>query len=56
MDAKQLADKFRAKVEAAVVERDRQRVVASDSKEKRARDIDHCKRRWSNMSFRFSLS
>jgi hypothetical protein len=44
MDAKQLAEKFRAKVDAAVVERDRQKVVASDSKEKRADDVDHCKR------------
>jgi hypothetical protein len=44
MDAKQLAEKFRAKVGAAVVEKDRQKVVASDSKEKRTDDIDHCKR------------
>lgn len=44
MDAKELADKFSAKVAAAVVERDRQKGVAQDNTEKRSADAEHCKR------------
>lgn len=48
MNAKELADKFIAKVAAAVVEKDRQAVVAEDNKAKRSDDADHCKRAMTN--------
>jgi hypothetical protein len=53
MDAKELADKFSAKVAAAVVERDRQKVVAQDNTEKRSADADHCKRQMKDVVMPF---
>jgi hypothetical protein len=44
MNAKELADKFAAKVGAAVTERDRQLGLATENAEKRGDDIEHCKR------------
>ena len=44
MNAEQLANKFRAKVAAAVVEKDRQAGIAVENTEKRTADIEHCKR------------
>jgi hypothetical protein len=44
VDAKELADKFMAKVAAAVVERDLQTSHAHDNSSKSLEDIDHCKR------------
>ena len=44
MNAKELADKFNAKTEAAVVERQRQSGLAAEHIQKRSEDIEHCKR------------
>ena len=44
MNAKELADKFNAKLDAAVVERERQSGLASEHIQKRVADIEHCKR------------
>ena len=44
MNAKELADKFNAKLDAAVVERERQSGLATEHIQKRAADIEHCKR------------
>jgi hypothetical protein len=44
MDAKELADKFAAKVAAASAEKDKQTHAAEDNKTKRTDDAEHCKR------------
>jgi hypothetical protein len=44
MNAKELADKFNAKIAAAVVERARQSGLATEHSQKRSEDIEHCKR------------
>jgi hypothetical protein len=44
MDAKELADKFTAKIASAAVERDKQETVAADDETKRSDDAEHCKR------------
>lgn len=44
MNAEELANKFKQKVSAAVVEKDRQDAIASDNQEKRTADIEHCRR------------
>jgi hypothetical protein len=44
MNAKELADKFNAKVGAAVVERERQSGLATEHIQKRGADMEHCKR------------
>ena len=44
MNAKELADKFNAKVGAAHIERDRQSDLAEEFVQKRADDMEHCKR------------
>jgi hypothetical protein len=44
MNAKELADKFNAKTNAAAVEREHQSGLAAEHARKRADDIDHCKR------------
>ena len=44
MNAKELADKFNAKTDAAVVERKRQSGLAAEHMQKRGEDIEHCKR------------
>jgi len=44
MNAKELADKFNAKTDAAVVERARQSGLAAEHIQKRSEDIEHCKR------------
>ena len=44
MKAKELADKFNAKTDAAVVERERQSGLAAEHIQKRSEDIEHCKR------------
>jgi hypothetical protein len=44
MNAQELAEKFTAKVAAAVVEKDRQTGIAADNTEKRTDDVEHCKR------------
>jgi hypothetical protein len=44
MNAKELADKFNAKTDAAVVERERQSGLAGEHIQKRSEDIEHCKR------------
>ncbi len=43
MNAKELADKFNAKLDAAVVERERQSGLATEHTQKRGADIEHCK-------------
>jgi hypothetical protein len=43
MNADELANKFKQKVSAAVVEKDRQDVIASENHEKRTADIEHCR-------------
>ena len=44
MNAKELADRFMAKVAAAVTERDRQSTIAANNVDRRLEDVDHCKR------------
>ena len=44
MNAKELADKFNAKVGAAVVAREHQSSLATEHIQKRGDDIEHCKR------------
>ena len=44
MNAKELADKFNAKTNAAVVEKERQSGLAAEHVRKRADDTEHCKR------------
>jgi hypothetical protein len=44
MNAQELAQKFTTKVAAAASERGHQATVASDNTQKRADDIEHCKR------------
>ena len=44
MNAQELAEKFAAKVAAAVVEKDRQAAIAGEEKSIRADDTEHCKR------------
>ena len=41
MNAEELANKFKQKVSAAAVEKDRQEVIASENHEKRTADIEH---------------
>ena len=48
MNAKELADKFNAKTNAAVVERERQSGLADENAQKRGEDIEHCKRAMEN--------
>jgi hypothetical protein len=44
MNAKELADKFNARIGLALVERDRQSDLAAEHLQKRSADIEHCKR------------
>jgi hypothetical protein len=44
MNAKELAEKFNAKTDAAVLERQRQSGLATEHIQKRSEDIEHCKR------------
>jgi hypothetical protein len=44
MNAEELAEKFRAKIAAAVVEKDRQTGIATENADKRAADMEHCKK------------
>lgn len=48
MNAEELANKFKLKVAAAVVEKDRQQVIAHDNEQKRTADMDHCRRAMEN--------
>lgn len=43
MNPKELANKFNAKLDAAVVERERQSDLATEHLQKRGADIEHCK-------------
>jgi hypothetical protein len=43
MNAEQLANRFRAKIAAAVLEKDRQAGLAVENIDKRTADIEHCK-------------
>jgi hypothetical protein len=43
MNAEELANKFKQKVSAAVVEKDRQDGIAHDNLEKRTADIEYCR-------------
>jgi hypothetical protein len=44
MNAEELANKFRNKIAAAGVEKDRQTGIAAENTDKRTADIEHCKR------------
>lgn len=44
MNAEELAGKFRQKLSDAVVEKERQAILADENKGKRTADIEHCKR------------
>jgi hypothetical protein len=44
MNAEELANKFKQKVAAAIVEKDRQEVIARDNEQKRTADMEHCRR------------
>jgi hypothetical protein len=48
MNAEELANKFKQKVAAAAVEKDRQEVIAHDNEKKRTDDMDHCRRAMEN--------
>ena len=43
MNARELAEKFAAKIELAAIEKDRQTGIAADNAGKRTADIEHCK-------------
>jgi hypothetical protein len=43
MNAEELAHKFKAKISAAVAEKERQVGIAGDNFDKRAADVEHCK-------------
>ena len=43
MNAEELANKFRAKIEAAIAEKDKQVEIAAHNTGKRTADIEHCK-------------
>ena len=43
MNAEELASKFKAKIAAAVAEKERQAGIAADNMEKRTADVEHCK-------------
>ena len=42
MTAEELAHKFKLKVAAAIVEKDRQEMIAHDNEQKRTADMEHC--------------
>lgn len=44
MNAEELAEKFRGKIAAAAVEKNRQTGIAAQNADKRAADVEHCKR------------
>jgi hypothetical protein len=44
MNAEQLAEKFRQKISTAEIEKNRQTIIAAENTDKRAADIEHCKR------------
>ena len=44
MNAEELANKFRDKIAAAVAEKEKQTGIASENADKRAADVEHCKR------------
>lgn len=44
MNAKELADKFAAKVAAAITEKEKQTTVAAENQRKRSDDVEYCKR------------
>ena len=48
MDAKELAQKFTAKVASAALEKDRQATVAADNTHKRTDDVEHCRNAMEN--------
>ena len=48
MKAEELANKFKLKVAAALVEKERQEVIARDNEKKRTADMDHCRRAMEN--------
>ena len=52
MNAEELANKFKLKVAAAVVEKDRQEVIAHDNEQKRTADMEHCRRAMEKKSYR----
>jgi hypothetical protein len=43
MNAEELASKFKAKIAAALAEKERQAGIAADNMEKRTADVEHCK-------------
>jgi hypothetical protein len=43
MNAQELANKFKAKIAAAVTEKDKQAGIAADNTEKRTADVEYCK-------------
>jgi hypothetical protein len=43
MNAEELANKFKAKIAAAIAEKDKQVGIAADNTEKRTADVEHCK-------------
>ena len=43
MNAEELANKFKAKIAAAIAEKDKQVEIAADNTEKRTADVEHCK-------------
>jgi hypothetical protein len=44
MNAEELASRFRSRIAAAVAEKERQTGIATDYADKRAADVEHCKR------------
>src|SRR5688572_28541821 len=53
MNAEQLANKFRAKIATAVLEKDRRAGIAVDNTDKRTADIEHCKNAMEREVIRF---
>ena len=54
MNAKELADKFKTKIHAAAVERERQSGLAIEHNQERGQDIEHCQARYGEQRFAVS--
>lgn len=53
MNAKELADKFAAKVGAAAAEKERQKSISTDRAAERQEDVEHCKRQMTDVVIPF---
>jgi len=55
MGAKELADKFAAKVSAAAAEKNRQKSISANKAAERQKDVEHCKRQMTDVVIPFLM-